>query len=94
MFVRWKSKSLVQRQDEILPDRLKYAQLVETSWETGKPRQKVIKYLASIRVSQMESPDYRRQFWKTVHHKLRELELDPDLEKQIKSKLEETVPAD
>jgi hypothetical protein len=57
MFVRWKSKLLVQRQDEILPDRLKYAQLVETSWKTGKPRQKVIKYLASIRESQMESPE-------------------------------------
>jgi hypothetical protein len=58
--------------------------LVETSWETGKPRQKVIKYLASIRESQMESLDHRRQFWKTVQSKLGELELDPDLEKQIK----------
>jgi hypothetical protein len=94
MFVRWKSKSLVQRQYEISPDRLKYAQLVETTWGSGKPRQKVIKYLASIRESQMGSPDHRRQFWKTIHNKLRKLELDPDLEKKIKNKLEETVPTD
>lgn len=85
MFVRWKRKQLKD-------DRLKYAQLVKTVQVTGKPRQKVIKYLGSIRESHLECKDYCKQFWDKVNDNLEKLDLEERTVEQVKFKLQQTVP--
>ncbi|RXT04569.1 hypothetical protein [Ammoniphilus sp. CFH 90114] len=85
MFVRWKSKKAID-------DRLRYVQLVRTTWETGKPRQKVVKHLGSIRESNMGDKRSQQEFWYKVKRNLRELGLAQGQKEQFEEKISETVP--
>lgn len=95
MFVRWKRKKLAKRRAADFPlDYLKYAQLVQTNWETGKPRQKVVKYLGSIRESHLFSAIHQKRFWQSVQDNLNQLQLDYNEKEGIIDKLFEVVPMD
>jgi hypothetical protein len=96
MFVRWKRKKLVH--GEMLQ-----AVLVRCVREGGKPRQKVVAYLASYNTgypgrwrchrSEAEDAAFRKRwFWHKVDEKVRELALDGDTAAWVVATLARVVP--
>jgi hypothetical protein len=103
MFVRWKRK---RRKDDrrgwgkdqiVTPQWLLSAVLVESVRINGKPRQRTIRYLGSIReqyldLSEGASTARRFHFWRGVEWSLDQLELS-DLDRvRIIAAIEERVP--
>jgi hypothetical protein len=75
-----------------------YASLVEATRVDGKPRQRVVRYLAAIREGDITKPLVADHFWRTVDAALAELDLSTNQREAIASKLAATVarpdPAD
>lgn len=109
MFVRWKRKrrkdsSHWERPDPdtravrvYTPEFLLSAVVVESVRIDGKPRQRTIKYLGSIRECKLD-PDnksgifHHGYFWRSVDANLAELELPESERVRIVAILEDTVP--
>jgi hypothetical protein len=84
MFIRWNRKLLAQS-NPLEPMRyLLSAVLVESHRENGKPRQRVLKYLASIQEDHLESREHRARFWETVEEQLSGFEAEDKI-KLVKS---------
>jgi hypothetical protein len=86
MFVRWKRKVLKNRKETTL-----CAVLCQAYRENGKPKQKVIKYLASVREASIDEVT-RNQFWNEVNEKLKGMDIDSEKKKKIIEKLSAVVP--
>ena len=68
MFLRWKKKNRRRKLWESSVDKLTLsAVIVKSLREDGKIRQKVVKYLGSIREEQISNPHRRRSFWRKVN---------------------------
>jgi hypothetical protein len=68
------------------------AVLVRSERRDGKPRQKVVAYLASIAKEHVEEVPYRRDFWDQVDARLNSLELDPVQRQEVEASLVVVVP--
>jgi signal recognition particle GTPase len=86
MFVRWKRKVLKNQKETTL-----CAVLCQAYRENGKPKQKVIKYLASIRETSIDEIT-RNQFWHEVNEKLKGMDIGPEEMEKIIAKLSTVVP--
>jgi hypothetical protein len=92
MFVRWKRRRLQRRNEWSPPDeRVLYAVLVESARVDGKPRQRLVRYLAAIREGDLERPLTVERFWRDVDRALDTLALD-DQRSSIEGRIAATVP--
>jgi hypothetical protein len=93
MFVRWKHRPVRRRRETSLPnERALYAVLVESHRVDGKPRQRVVRYLAAIRGGQLVYPLSTDRFWQDVERTLADLALADDQRQVIEDKIAATVP--
>ncbi len=88
MFVRWKRRK-TRRGDELLS-----AVLVESVRVEGKPRQRIVKYLASIHQSYAQRQWWRpcKEFWEKATAELDSLELTKRERREIESRMRQVVP--
>ena len=73
MFIRIKRRKL-RRNDGTALD----AVLVQSVWEHGKPRQKVVRYLAGIQDHYLTAPAHRQLFWNRIDAHFAALQLDTE----------------
>jgi hypothetical protein len=93
VFVRWKRRPLRRRRESSPPDEHALsAVLVESHRVDGRPRQRVVRYLATIKEGQIADPLSTDRFWRDVDKGLAELELDDDQRRAFETRLEATVP--
>ena len=91
MFIRWKARTLRKPGSSGLETRSLYAVLVESRRVEGRPRQKVVKYLAHLNEDQKHDDEHRRLFWERVDEKLATLSLAPRERTEIEEKLSEVI---
>ncbi len=58
----------------------------------GKPRQRIVRHLATIKGGQLVYPLSTDRFWQDVDSTLADLDLDDDQRRTIESKIATTVP--
>lgn len=94
MFVRWKKKSRADYRmaGKSTPVTLHVAYLVKSERVNGKPRQKTVAYLASIKDRSIQHVTHRRYFWQRVQASLQPLHLSEQEQHAIEAKLLERVP--
>lgn len=68
------------------------AHLVESVRLDGKPRQKTVAYLSSIKSQSLPMDAQRLNFWERVASRLATLDLTPEVQKQLIEQLEKRVP--
>ena len=94
MYVRWKKKNRKRRYNESIPKVTLCAVIVRSQRINGKSKQKVVKYLGSIREEQVKYSYSRDIFWRNVRQKLYELDINTKDREVIIRKLREVVPED
>ncbi len=87
MYIRWKRRWRRRRQEWA-----HYAELVECVWVAGRPRQRVVGYLASLRAPYWDAPAHRQRFWAQVDQRLTALGLDPGTQQRLAARLAQQVP--
>jgi hypothetical protein len=93
VFVRWKRRPLRRRRETSSPaEQALSAVLVETHRVDGRPRQRVVRYLATIKAGQLVYPLSVERFWQAVDARLAELPLADDQRHVIERKIGEAVP--
>lgn len=93
MFARWKRRPLKRAgKDGCQTDEALYAVLVRSVRVRGKPRQKVVKYLGSIRRSEIGNPEERMNFWLTIERELKDIKVEEGPYKKIINTLSKVVP--
>ncbi len=86
MYLRWKRRWRSRRQEWA-----DYAELVECGWVAGRPRQRVVGYLASLRAPYRDAPAHRQRFWQQVDQRLHALGLAPATRQQVATQLAQQV---
>ena len=86
MFVRWKTHPATENRSPV-----HWAVVVESVRIGGKPKQRVVKYLASIREDHIRLARLRLLFWAKVTKEFETLSLDSDTKETIERKIEEKV---
>src|SRR5262249_40295170 len=92
MFVCFRRRKRSRRYDEDEEPALLIATLVRCEREGGKPRQKVLAYLGSIRVEFLWATAHRLRFWDTADAALKDLDLDRQTRRGIEAALLARVP--
>lgn len=105
MFIRWKNRQCKDRGEwHRRVDLTLSAYLVKSVRVDGKPRQKVVAFLASTRQFQLDCPytqgeakayrnrSARYQFWKQVNARLGELVLTEEETQTVSAQLAQVVP--
>lgn len=93
MFARWKKRRLKRREaNDSIEGAVRSAVLVRAIRINGKPRQKIVQYLGSIRDSQIEESRCRVRFWFEVERKLKGLEIADELYNKVLITLSMVVP--
>lgn len=93
MYVRWKRRNLKRVGGST--DYALDAVLVESMRIGGKPRQRHVAHLASIREDDLApeaKPQWRAQFWRTVDKRLTGMDLGDGDRARIVATLEDRVP--
>jgi hypothetical protein len=89
MFIRVKRRKLISK-GAVAPRDSNYALhlvLVESYRSKGKPLQRILKYLGSIKMDELEIPIVRQQFMSKVGKKLDQLDYDGRQIAMLKMKL-------
>jgi hypothetical protein len=93
VFVRWKRRILRRRRDWFPPgEQALSAALVETRRVDGKPRQRIVRYLATIKGGQLVYPPSTDRFWQDVDRTLADMDLDDEQRQTIGARIATTVP--
>jgi hypothetical protein len=87
MFVRWKTRPRAGFDGPLLS-----AVLVRSERINGKPRQKIVACLASIRETIIDNPYRRYYFWRKVDKRLESLGLEKAEHERIVAALASRVP--
>jgi hypothetical protein len=87
MYIRWKRRWRRRRQEWA-----HYAELVACVWAAGRPRQRVVSYLGSLREPYRDAPAHRQRFWAQVEQRLTTLGLDPGTQQRLTAQLAQQVP--
>jgi integrase/recombinase XerD len=93
LFARWKKRRL--KRPEANGDAagvVRYAVLVRSIRVKGKPRQKVVRYLGSIRESKINKAGYRIAFWMRVERMLKKQKVENSIYQKILRTLSNEVP--
>lgn len=93
MFARWKKRRL--KRPESNGDAagvVHYALLVRSIRVKGKPRQKIVRYLGSIRESKINRAGYRVTFWMRVERMLKKQKIKDSIYQTILITLSKVVP--
>lgn len=89
MFLRWKNKTRKGKQTKgkitISPV------IVESYWKEGIVKQRVVKYLGSIREEDIPRRDFAEWFWKKVNSNLRSIKVPPRQRTLFMAKINEVV---
>ena len=91
MYIRWKRKHR-KAHDGVVGNITFCAFLVQSHRDGGKVKQKVIKYLGSIRREQINYPHYRYLFLHRVNQKLLALKIPESSLHSILARVREVVP--
>jgi hypothetical protein len=86
MYIRWKRRWRRRRQEWA-----HYAELVECVWVAGRPRQRVVGYLGSLRAPYWDAPAHRQRFWAQVDQRLPALGLDLETTQRLEARLAQQV---
>jgi hypothetical protein len=92
VFVRWKRRPLRRRETSSPAQQALSAVLVETDRVDGRPRQRVVRYLATVKAGQLGYPLSVERFWRAVDARLADLPLADDQRLVIERKIGGTVP--
>jgi hypothetical protein len=88
MYIRWKRRRLRRRNDIAL-----VAVLVQSQRVHGVPRQRIVRYLGSIRSQERATTAAVQAFWQRVAAQLTALALDPATRQALEYHLARVVPA-
>jgi integrase/recombinase XerD len=92
MFARWKKRQLKRPEpDGNAPGVVLYAVLVRSIRVKGKPRQKIVRYLGSIRESKINKAGYRIAFWMKVERALKKQKVGDSIYQKILATLSKVV---
>ena len=91
MYVRWKKRVMTRRHCPTGKTALT-AVLVENRRVDGKPRQRLVSYLGTIRQDGLTSPYHQLGFWGTADRHLAALALDNATRERIERSLLGVVP--
>ena len=95
MFVRWKRRNTNPKRTRGWPglaEHSLYAVLVRSDRVDGKPRQRVVRYLAHIGEQYTGATAHQQYFWERVDAQLDDLGLDDAIRQSVTSSLIEVVP--
>lgn len=92
MFVRWRRRKYKRSLSGAGVEHGRYAEVVKAVRVNGKPRQKVVRYLASIDESRMADAWSRRYFWRDVEKAVSGLQIDERSGAAIAKRLRDVVP--
>jgi hypothetical protein len=95
MYLRWKRRKLVSRKrGRVRPTGEVFLAAVVARSErwAGKPRQKVVAYLAGIQEGKVKYVLHRHRFWQTVDERLAGIGLDPERLAAITAAIHTVVP--
>src|SRR5262245_5726237 len=87
MFVRWKKRLLHKEKGHHALS----AVLVQSARVNGKPRQRIIRYLATVSEKDLRVTAHRESFWASVDQHLDDLAIDSALRQQVEEKLTAVV---
>jgi hypothetical protein len=87
MYIRWKRYPLRRTADVTLK-----AFLVHSVRVAGRPRQRILGYLGTIRLRYQHAPAHRQRFWQQVARRLTALQVDPDTRAALEAGLARVVP--
>lgn len=87
MFVRWKRRQLCRKPRWAKPEYVRYAVLVESARVDGKPKQKIIRYLAHIKEKYLTATAHQEWFWIRVDAHFSELGLEPTVQTNLEDSL-------
>ena len=87
MFVRWNRRERARTGKFLLA-----ALLIQAERRDGKPRQKVVAYLGSIKEERVPSPYIRKWFWRDVDRRLDSLGLEAEVRQKVEASLVVRVP--
>ena len=82
MHVHWRKQGRRQELTAVLVERCRVG---------GKPRQRLIRVLAAIRESEVNSSESRTAFWRSVDRELDALQLASGLRSRVEARLVHTV---
>jgi hypothetical protein len=85
MFVRWKRRE--RRRDKHLCPFVRYAVLVKSERVDGKPRQRIVRYLAHIGESYLDATAHQQYFWDRVNPQLDDLDVDSTTRQSLEAAL-------
>lgn len=91
MFIRFKKRELRGVSKWAPKECALYAVLVESRREDGKPRQRVVRYLAHIKEKYLEATAHQDSFWARVDWHLNDLGLEGEAREAIERRLLQTV---
>lgn len=91
MFVRWKRRAKSRRK-RLTGETALSAYLVSSERVEGKPRQRVVAYLGSIRENATHYVGHQMGFWEAAAPTLDRLELDPETRSAVEASLTRKVP--
>lgn len=77
MYLRWKKKKRNRKKANSTVGFTLSPVIVESTWEGGKTKQRVIKYLGAIREEDISDHFRRRHFWNKVNMNLLSSEISP-----------------
>jgi len=91
MFIRWERR-LLARPTPIAPENYSlYAQVVESRRINGKPRQKILKYIGSIKEDCVTNAKDQKNFWEQANKQLDDLKLEPEQRQRLVESLRKKV---
>ena len=86
MYIRFKRRKLASKPGHV-PSYSLHAVLVESYREDGKPRQRIVSYLAALPENQFAIDNKRKEFFSKINHRIESLHLDPRTSAAIKVRL-------
>ncbi len=92
MFLRWKKKKRNMKRANATVRLTLSPVIVESIWEEGKTKQRVLKHLGGIREEHIPHPNPRRDFWNKVNMNLRSIEISPQQRALFSKQIEDVVP--
>ena len=92
MYLRWKKKKRNKKKANSILRFTLSPVIVESIWEEGRTKQRVLKYLGAIREENISHLYHRRDFWNKVHTNLLSIEISPQQRALFVKQIEAVIP--
>lgn len=92
MYLRWKKKTRRGKNTNSTINFTLSPVIVESYWHGGRAKQRVLKYLGSIRENNISYIHTRERFWNQVNSNLQSLKLTRQQRASFAAQIQEIVP--